>query len=154
MSVPYQKILVTLDGSELAKTALPHAEDLAVRTGATLILMQVVPPAADRMLMAPGTTVAVTVPNEEYRDRLVEEAHARLAEQISRLGHLRIQAESMVDVGSPAAKIVDYAAAHGVDLIVMCTHGYTGLSRWQHGSITTKVLAAATCPVLVIRPEG
>ncbi|MCB0064339.1 MAG: universal stress protein [Caldilineaceae bacterium] len=154
MSVPYQRILVPLDGSEVAQIALPHAEDLAMRTGATLVLMQVVPPSSDHMLMAPGTTVAVTVPKDEHMARLVEEAHARLAEQVSRLGHLHIKAETMVDIGSPAGKLVDYAAAHAIDLIVMCTHGYSGLSRWQHGSVTTKVLAAASCPVLVIRPEG
>lgn len=153
MSIPYQKILVPLDGSKLAQTALPHAEDLAARTGATLILMQVVPPSSDQMPLSPSVAITVTVRNEEEMERLVDEADVRLAEQANRLGHLHIKAETMIDVGHPAAKLADYAATHAVDLIVMSTHGYSGLSRWQHGSVTSKVLAAASCPVLVIRPE-
>jgi nucleotide-binding universal stress UspA family protein len=150
MSVPYKKILVPLDGSELAKQALPHAEELAVRMGASLVLMQVVESNLDRMMVAPG--FSVTIPDDRHVERLVEEADVRLADQVGRLAHLHVAAEAMIDVGDAASKIVDYASTHGVDLIVISTHGYSGLTRWRHGSVTTKVLAAATCPVLVIRP--
>ncbi|MCB0080346.1 MAG: universal stress protein [Caldilineaceae bacterium] len=59
MSVPYKRILVPLDGSELAKQALPHAEDLATRTGATIVLMQIVQPLMEKMMVAPGYAVTM-----------------------------------------------------------------------------------------------
>ena len=150
MSVPYKRILVPLDGSELAKQALPHAEDLAIRTGATIIVMQVVQPLIEKMMVAPG--YAVTIRDEHVIDPSVDEAHARLSGHADHLYHLHINAETMLDVGDAAGKIVDYAADHDIDLIVMSTHGYSGLTRWRHGSVTTKVLSAAPCPVLVVRP--
>lgn len=151
MSVPYKRILVPLDGSELAKQALPHAEDLATRTGATLILIQVVHLLTDKMMVAPG--FAVTMHKEQEVDTSVEEAHDRLSRQVEHLSHLHIESETMIDVGDPASKIVDYAADHDIDLIVMSTHGHSGLTRWRYGSVTTKVLSEAPCPVLVIRPS-
>lgn len=150
MAVPYKRILVPLDGSELAKQALPHAEDLATRTGATIILMQVVQRLTEKMMVAPG--FAVTMQNEPAVDNSVEEADTRLTGQVEHLQRLHIPAETMIDVGDAAGKIVDYAAEHEIDLIVMSTHGYSGLTRWRYGSVTTKVLSAAPCPVLVVRP--
>lgn len=152
MATPYKKILVPLDGSALAKQALPHAEELALRMGAALVLMQVVQSNQDRMMVAPG--FSVTIADDRHVERLVEEADVRLADQVARLAYLHVAAEAMIDVGDAASKIVDYANTHGVDLIVISTHGYSGLTRWRHGSVTTKVLAAATCPVLVVRPNG
>lgn len=152
MSIPYKKILVPLDGSELAKQALPHAEVLAVCMDATLVLLQVVQPNLERMMVAPG--FAVTVADEQQVERAAEEANTRLTDQVDRLAHVHVAAETVVEVGDAASKIVDYATAHGLDLIVMSTHGYSGLTRWRHGSVTTKVLDAATCPVLVIRPTN
>ncbi|MEZ4674752.1 MAG: universal stress protein [Caldilineaceae bacterium] len=152
MSVPYKKILVPLDGSELAKQALPHAEDLATRMGATLVLIQVVQPLTEKMMVAPG--FAVTMQNEPAVDTAVDEAHDRLATYVEHLHRLHISAETMVAIGDPAGKIVDYADGHKIDLIVMSTHGHSGITRWRYGSVTTKVLSAASCPVLVIRPSA
>jgi nucleotide-binding universal stress UspA family protein len=59
----------------------------------------------------------------------------------------------VVDLGEPGSKIVDYAAQNGIDLIVMCTHGRTGMRRWAYGSVASKVLAAATCPVVLVRSQ-
>ena len=152
MSVPYKRILVPLDGSELAKQALPHAEDLATRTGATIVLMQIVQPLMEKMMVAPG--YAVTMQNAPRIDNSVDEADARLAGHVEHLYHLHIVAETMIDIGDPAGKIVDYAAEHDIDLIVMSTHGHTGLTRWRYGRVTTKVLSEAPCPVLVVRPTA
>ncbi|MCB0080347.1 MAG: universal stress protein [Caldilineaceae bacterium] len=77
-----------------------------------------------------------------------------MAGHVEHLYHLHIVAETMIDIGDPAGKIVDYAAEHDIDLIVMSTHGHTGLTRWRYGSVTTKVLSEAPCPVLVVRPTA
>jgi nucleotide-binding universal stress UspA family protein len=56
-----------------------------------------------------------------------------------------------LDVGPAAEKIVDYANAHEIDLIVVNTHGRTGIRRWVLGSVAAKIVEAAPCPVLLIR---
>ena len=68
------------------------------------------------------------------------------------LQHRKICAEGDIDTGDPAMRILHYAEANHMDLIVMSTHGRTGLSRWVYGSVANKVLQAAPCPVMVVRP--
>jgi nucleotide-binding universal stress UspA family protein len=65
-----------------------------------------------------------------------------------------IAVRSEVLLGQPAEEIIDYAKDQDADLIVMCTHGRSGLGRWIFGSVTEKVLRGAKTPVLVIRPDG
>jgi nucleotide-binding universal stress UspA family protein len=64
-----------------------------------------------------------------------------------------IAVKPIVQVGQAADEIVDYAQAHPIDLIVMSTHGRTGVQRWLMGSVASKVMAAAPCPVLLVRAK-
>lgn len=164
MSIPYKKILVPLDGSELAAQALPHAEEIARALGAKLILYQVVEvPAA--FMAAPtaiGSSsplvgvgvgrVGVMVGDDEGQRHAMDDAEAYLTRLVISLQHQKFDAEADMNAGDPAAYIVDYAAAHAIDLIVMSTHGRTGVGRWIYGSVANKVLQAAPCAVLVVRP--
>lgn len=149
MSLPYQKILVSLDGSEIAAQAIPHAEELAHQSGAELTLLRVVP---DTSQQAGLTLEMLTEYIEKNRQhQLVEQAAQTLDRLAESLQHRHIKVQTVVDVGEAAAKILDYAAHHAIDLIVMSTHGRTGLARWAYGSVTAKVLQAASCPVLLVR---
>lgn len=165
MTVPYQKILLPLDGSEVAAQALPHAEALAACHKAKLILLEIVEDPTRFVVAAPGASlvgagssgplgVGAYLPDEEAHNRAMDEAKRSLEEMAASLRHRKITAEADIDTGDPAECIVDYAAEHNVDLIVMSTHGRTGIQRWAYGSVATKVLQAAACPVLIVRPTA
>lgn len=150
MTVPYQKILVTLDGSELAKQALPHAQLLAQQTGATLILLQLVPHIDELAAATHGMELALEAIDRRQQS-LVDEANWALQRIVDDLKLHHIEAKAVVDVGDPATRITTYAEANHIDLIVMSTHGRTGVQRWVMGSVANKVMAVAHCPVLLVR---
>jgi nucleotide-binding universal stress UspA family protein len=144
----FNKILVPLDGSELAERALDPALTIARARDAELLLLsvssyhQVLPPAAAGYGLTATDQIFDRGRNDasDYLDALRREA---------RCGDCRIQ--TMAVEGDVAGCILDTAAADGVDLIVMTTHGYSGITRWMLGSITERVLRGASCPVLVVR---
>lgn len=140
----YKKILVPLDGSELAKRALDHAEKLAKTFNAEIILFQVIP-----VMPIYGAPELVTplIVDEKQKDA-AEMYLINLAEEMKTRGH---KVTSMVKTGHQvAAEIIDFAKESGVDLIVMCTHGHSGITRWVLGSVTHKVLTRAETPILLI----
>jgi nucleotide-binding universal stress UspA family protein len=140
----FKKILVPLDGSELAKKALEHAEELAKAYGAEIILFQVIPLMS--IYGAPELVTPVIV--DEKQKEAAEMDLTKLAEEMKTRGH---KVTAMVRVGQQvAAEIIDFAKESGVDLIVMCTHGYSGITLWALGSIARKVLTRAETPILLI----
>ena len=140
----YKKILVPLDGSELAEKALDHAEKLAKTFDAQMILFQVstfMPIYGVPELMAP---FVVDDKQKETGERYL----SNLAEELKKRG-LKVTAK--VKTGQQvAAEIIDFAKESGVDLIVMCTHGHSGITRWVLGSVAHKVLTRAETPILLI----
>jgi nucleotide-binding universal stress UspA family protein len=151
MSLPYQKILLPLDGSETAAQALPHARELAAQSGAELVLFQVIPEAGDELVFTPE--FRINQPGMAQQEVVTQHASTVLQRLADDLTRQKIATRVILDTGEPAAKIVDYATNHGIDLIVMSTHGRTGLARWAYGSVASKVLGAAPCPVLLVRPK-
>ncbi|HEX2924013.1 MAG TPA: universal stress protein [Chloroflexota bacterium] len=139
----YRKILVPLDGSELAETALPHAGTIAAASGAELVLIRVCVP---RFLGPQGNGGAVV---QEAGDRA--EAEMYLQEQQSRLRAKGIRVSYHVGTGNVADAIAKQARADDVDLIIMSTHGRTGTQLWAYGSVAYSMLKVATCSVLVVR---
>jgi nucleotide-binding universal stress UspA family protein len=141
----YKKILVPLDGSELAKKALDHAEKLAKTFNAEIILFQVVP------LMpiyygSPELVMPLIV--DEKQKEAAERYLTNLAEEMKTRGH---KVTAMVKTGQQVAvEIIDFAKESGVDLIVMCTHGRSGITLWVLGSVAHKVLTRAETPILLI----
>jgi len=144
----YKKILVTLDGSELAKTALGQAEKLAKTFDAEIILFQVVP-----FMPIYGSPELVTpLIIDEKQKEAAEKYLANLAEELRKKG---LKVAAMVRTGQQVAvEIIDFAKEAGVDLIIMCTHGRSGISRWVLGSIAHKVLTRAETPILLVRSKG
>ncbi len=144
----YKKILVPLDGSELAKTALDQAEKLAKTFDAEIILFQVVP-----FMPIYGSPELVTpLIVDEKQKEAAEKYLANLAEELRKKG---LKVAAMVRTGQQVAvEIIDFAKEIGVDLIIMCTHGRSGISRWVLGSIAHKVLTRAETPILLVRSKG
>ena len=142
----YKRILVPLDTSKLAEIALPYAEELAVKLGSEVILMHV-------------RTSADAPDKPEHRVYLSKMA-AAVEQHIKKSPALppgeKVKVASAI-TGSPsvitnaAEEILDYAARENISLIVMATHGRTGIRRWTLGSTANKVARASKCPVLLIR---
>ncbi|HEX9370885.1 MAG TPA: universal stress protein [Roseiflexaceae bacterium] len=144
-----RRILVPLDGSALAEQALPLAATLAAETGAALLLLLVVEPSLGMELgmpprLRPDQALSL------LRDRLMREAD-RVVGGLDR-GHVSMT--PLVAEGHPAEAIVDIAAQRHADLIVMSTHGRSGLRRWALGSIADKVLHATTTPLILIGAQA
>lgn len=153
MAALYKKILLPLDGSEFAAEALPHAEEMARSSGAKLVLFQVVEDTPDYVVAQIESVGITTVAHDESkRNQALDTAQSYLDDLVTSLRHRQIDAVADIGGGDPATAVVDYARQEAVDLIVMSTHGRTGLARWAYGSVAHKVLQAAPCAVLVVRP--
>jgi len=145
----FEKILVCLDGSELAEGILPYAREVARQSGATLVLLEVtLPPSA---IVEPTTGYySATTPAEIQRQE--DEAQAYLEGIARAIQEEGLAVEYLTLPGSPGYTIVGYARESGVGLIALSTHGRSGLKRLIMGSVAEHVLRESGLPVLVIRP--
>ena len=139
----YQRILVPLDGSDRAELALPFAEELAAKLGSEIIL-----------LCASDSAEAEDYAKHEIYLEQITEAVKRAAKKLLTNPEQKVSIRSAVTIGLPAQEIVDYAEQVAVSLIIMATHGRTGVSRWALGSVAEKVMRASTRPVLLVRVPG
>lgn len=141
----YKKILVPLDGSPLSEKALDHAIKLSKIFDSEMILFQVVhfmPIYGSPELVAP---LIVDEKQKEFSEKYL----ARLVKEIEGKG---VKARALVKTGQQVAvEIIDFAKENGVDLVVMCTRGRSGISRWVLGSTAHKVLIRAETPILLLR---
>ena len=139
-----KRILIPIDFSETSTAAVGYGVDLAERYGAAVHLLHVieksaVPPEPEFPLgIFEGQTVA--------RERLVDVLNAAQRKAF--------RSEVAVNIGSPSLEIIRYAKEHDIDVIVMGTHGRSGVSHMLMGSVAEKVVRKAPCPVLTVRhPE-
>jgi len=149
-----KKLLAPTDFSEMSKLGVRHALEIACAQGAEVIVYHVVgyeeapfPPGLEEWVAAHEELPRVQEIVEERKQLLAEFLRAGFSELLSQT---RIRPE--VDVGSAYRKIVEKSAEEGVDMIVMSTHGRTGLLHMLVGSVAERVVRLATCPVLTIRP--
>jgi nucleotide-binding universal stress UspA family protein len=149
----YERILVALDGSELAERSLPPAEALAERFGAELILVRAVVlstlRAAGAVVVAPAGPGPIVDPTPHLEEERIEASQYldALADQLRSRGRL---VKTEMRSGAAGKVIVDLANELEAGLIVMTTHGRSGLERVILGSVTDEVLRHAPCPVLVV----
>lgn len=146
----FQRIIVPLDGSPRAERALPVAARLARASGGTVVLLRVVgAPTAFAPVPAPypGTLRAII-------DTDLAGARTYLEALTGRGGLSDVHTEVEVIEGPAAARILWMARAQHIDLIVQCSHGYTGFKRWALGSVAEKVARYAPVPVLLLREGG
>lgn len=138
------RILIPLDGSPLAETALATAVEMARTSGARLLLLR-----------AALTHTLPGVDPIEAEVKVVREAEDYLAGIKTRLATARAgDVEATVWYGPAAVAIIEAAEFHKVDMIVMTTHGRTGLGRLILGSVAESVLRGTTTPILLLRAEG
>ena len=141
-------ILVPVDFSPHAEHAFTYATTLAERFGAKLALLYVV----DDSFVTGGWSSEIYVSNvPELIENLIADADRRLATLKASAAALGLTAETAVIRGRPAPAIVEHAKSGGFDLIVMGTHGRTGVSHVVMGSVAERVLRKAPCPVLTVR---
>ena len=148
----YKKIMVPLDGSELAETVLPHVEALIKGFNIRdVILTRVVEP---RRVPHSGDG-ALYFEDLAKWDASRESLAKDYLEQIARqLKHEGTAVHSEVIVGRAPESLVDYAEQSGIDLFIIATHGRSGVTRWVMGSVADKLLRSASVPVLMIRVSG
>jgi nucleotide-binding universal stress UspA family protein len=151
----YKRILVPLDGSKLAECALPYAEALAKGCDTEKVIL-----------------VSVTERVQGYRafedydqplgQRLAPEAYGKKETQaqkyLSRIAKAMeakgIKVDTEVLLGDPAEEIIIYAKHPGCDVIIISSHGRSGVSRWTHGSVADRVFRGSPVPVLMVKPPG
>jgi len=146
----YKKILAPLDGSELSECSLEHVRAVAAGCQvAEVVLLRVVEPITT---MAYAETSADWVAEKEKQNQAEVENY--LSQMVDKLKIEGIAVQAAVAWGRPADEILDYAKNNHADLIIMGTHGRSGLSRWAFGSVTDKILRRSAVPVLITPPPG
>jgi len=148
-----RKILVPIDGSELAERALGPALALARAVNSNVYLLRVVAagePMAESMRPT-GEQVEAALTATDLEEKGVAEAY--LQSVFSRFENTRLFFDVQTTSGDVADTIVTYADDNHVDLIVISSHGRSGLGRWLHGSVAEKVLRGATCATLIVREQ-
>jgi nucleotide-binding universal stress UspA family protein len=147
--VQLQSILVPTDFSEYAQHALDYAVYFAGRYRARLVLVHVMAPYFS------GTEADMfAVPSAYYARDLMGILHERLEEVAEKVRRQGIEVETVLTMGIPFVEIVRLARRHDVGLIVIATHGRTGLRHLVMGSTAERVVRKAPCPVLSVRPPG
>jgi nucleotide-binding universal stress UspA family protein len=151
-SVRYERIVVPLDLSELAERAMPHAVAVAEATGAPIHLIHVVDVTPLTRLSAVGMGIEQAAVLAALEVIEVESAAAEdyLRSMRERLAARRLTATCSVVTGLVESALLD--AIQPGDLVVMSTHGRTGLERWLMGSVAEAVLRRSSAPVLLVRP--
>ena len=181
----YRKILVPLDGSKLAETALPHVENIAKGCNTEEVILvsvtermsgrvpiawpreawplsrQEAPPTASMRSDAPGLYSRIDAMPLPERVKVLpisvgkkllqaEKYLARIAKRMEKKG---LMVRTGVLLGNPAEEIISIVDELDADLVLMATHGRSGVGRWAYGSVADKVLRASPVPVMVVRPE-
>ena len=152
----YQKIMVPLDGSELAECVMPHVE--AITTGCKItdvVFVRVVNPVhLPASVPATGDFGFSEKERQELEEHRMQTADAYLNKTVE---NTRIDGAVLsyeVLEGKVADTLAHWAEKNGVDLIVIASHGRSGVSRWVMGSVADRVLRSACVPVLMIRAPG
>jgi nucleotide-binding universal stress UspA family protein len=147
-AVLFRRIIVPLDGSELAEAALPEAATLAKHLGAPIHLVRAVDPTTWMPYAAGGEPAPAISPDVTTRiiDQAREEASQSLASAAAKLGG--VQVTQQVLEGSPFFAIADVLQPG--DLLVMTSHGRSGVQRWLMGSVAEKLVREAPVPVMIV----
>jgi nucleotide-binding universal stress UspA family protein len=155
----FKRLLVPLDGSRFGSRALRYATEVAQRFGAEVILIRVIRPTTP--VIAAGAHGVASPAESEIAVQAALEADKRNAARAKRYlrGKVRAirsrhtKASYQVAIGDPAKSIMEFSKKENIDLVVMTTHGKSGLKRAIMGSIADVVIRESGKPVLVIRPQ-
>jgi nucleotide-binding universal stress UspA family protein len=150
-----KKILAPADLSTLSKGGIRYALEFAGSQGAEVIVCNVITPeetpfpqAIEEWVAKQGDLPQVKRTIEDRKRRLAEFMKENFADYLT-----AIKVRQDVEIGTPYKRIVEKAEEEGVDMIIMCTHGRTGLLHMLIGSVTEQVVRRAPCAVLSVRPS-
>jgi nucleotide-binding universal stress UspA family protein len=143
--MPQYKVLVPLDGSRLAEHSLVYLDALRSMGETQVLLLSVVDEAEDFHSLDPDES-------QRREENLLGTYLREVAADIRR--HLEIEVDCKVVTGSPANRILEEAGRYSPNLLVISTHGRSGISRWRLGSVADKVIRAADCNTLVVGPKA
>jgi len=129
----YKRVLVPLDGSELAERAIPYAQAIAKLRGSEVVLF------------------TVSIASAEQLDRPMK---AYLELKVKELQKMGLKTSLAVAYGNVPEEIVGYASGNNIDLIIISTHGYSGIKRWVLGSVARKVLYGTGVQVLLVKSKA
>jgi len=144
-----RRILCPLDFSDTGRIAVDHAAALAKTFGAEIVLLHIVEPVL--YPVAYGLAVTAAVDLEQEAVRAAEAALATVAAEVEALGVLVVQ---RVDTGTPSHRVCDLAVELKADLVVMATHGLTGVRHLVIGSTTERVVRHCDVPVLTVKAKS
>jgi nucleotide-binding universal stress UspA family protein len=161
----YKKILIPLDGSELAECAIPYAEELANGCGTQEIILVSSTEKIKGKTKAPeiremynhgdrfgfigaGSEVIITFGKQE------REAKSYLTKVAKRLEKKGFKVKTEVLYWPPAEAISSFAERSEIDIIVMSSHGRSGPTKWAHGNVADKMIRATCVPVLMVKAPG
>ena len=144
----FQDILIPLDGSTRAEKVLPVAARLAHITDGTVLLLQAVWPPSLYM----ASVGEIVLP--DILDETIPAAKMYLENVAKKSSLENVHAETQVVIGHPAEAIIATAKADNADLVVICSHGYTGEMRWAMGSIAEKVARHVSLPVFILYEDS
>ncbi len=143
----YKRMLVPLDGSELAEKVFPYAKELAGRLDLDVILLHISPPEESDLVPM----------HRAYIERAAEMIKQQTKQAQKRAGiqpgAKAIEVKGEVTVGYPPEEVLRYADKQKADFILIATHGRSGISRWAIGSMAEKILRAAKVPVVLVHSE-
>jgi nucleotide-binding universal stress UspA family protein len=142
----YNRILLPLDGSAIAEQALPHAIALVERFQAELIILRTFEPLAEKIGMMGDLVKRAEDVTRAIAEKYIENISASVQER-------GIRVKSIIIEGRPHSEIVRFAETEQVDLIVISTHGQSGLTRWLMGSVADRVARGVSVPVLLVRSQ-
>ena len=148
----YQKIMVPLDGSELAECVLPHVQ--AFMKGFNLsdvILVRVVEPEMPSYHGETRIDPEIMAQREAERKSSAKDYLNKVASGINQEG-TTVRTEILA--GRVTESLTDYAEKHDIEIILIATHGRSGVTRWVRGSVADKILRSANVPVLMVRAPG
>lgn len=141
----YKKIVVPLDGSRLAEVALPYAEELAGKMGSEMVLLSVIE----------SEEAHEYEKHNKYAKKIVEATKQHAGKYLGESGRKVIKVGAATRVGNPAEGIINYVSRGTSTLIVMATHGRSGIGRWAIGSVADKVVRNTTKqPLMLVRAKG
>ena len=147
----YRRILVPVDGSEFSECVLNHVKAIALGCSVPeVVLLQVIEPIAQHQVYALLGDYQV----RDIQNQARASAETYVSQLANNLKNQGVTVRTVVVSGNASQEILDHASKNQIDLVIMSTHGRSGVSRWVLGSVTDRVLRHSTVPVLAVSPPG
>jgi nucleotide-binding universal stress UspA family protein len=146
----YNIIAVPLDGSPLAECVIPHIEALAKSSNCEVQLITVIEPVE---IPTRGKIALSDDDIKQIHKEMEKDAHTYLDQIVNRLKRSGIKSRPVILAGKPAESLIEYVHNNNIDLLVMATHGRSGLTKLFWGSIAEKVIRAVNVPVLLVKAD-